>query len=290
MIRLLYIVAQPVRWVAFEWIAGTLDPKRFRLSFLLLSEGPPALGPYLDELEIPWLHLAIRHRSQVPWLARRIAEQCRKERIQIVHAHFMNSCLAGLTGAFLAGVKCRLHTRHHAGPFPSSHRPWWGKFYDQYNNRLSTRIVVPSRQVENVLVHRERVSLAKLVRIYHGFDLGSFSDVPEIAVELMREKYELGNRWPVVGVVARYEEIKGVHFIIEAFHALLIEQPGACLVLANARGKTMPRIREQLARLPPDSYREILFEENMPPLYALFDLFVHAPLAAEFEAFGQVYV
>jgi glycosyltransferase involved in cell wall biosynthesis len=290
MIRLLYIVAQPVRWIAFEWIARELDRREFELMFLLMNDGPPPLAPPLRALGVRYDHLQIRGRHQLGQAILFINALCRKCQIDIVHAHFTTACLAGLPGALLAGVKVRIHTRHHAGPFPRTHRSWWGALHDRSNNSFSTRIVAPSREVERALVERERVPMSKVVRIDHGFDLDSFARVPATEVTALQAKYGLSDSGPIIGVVSRYEWIKGVHLVIRAFRSLLREYPQARLVLANARGNAAKGIRRELMSLPRKSYVEIEFEQQMPALYQLFDIFVHVPLAPEHEAFGQAYV
>src|SRR5262249_41398217 len=120
--RILYVVSQPVRWVAFEWLAGGLSRDRFELSFLLLAAGPPPLKPYLEQRGVEAHHIPCAGRPDVLRVARTIARYCRDRNVHLVHAHFMDACLGGLLGARWAGVPLRLHTRHHAGPYPISHR------------------------------------------------------------------------------------------------------------------------------------------------------------------------
>jgi glycosyltransferase involved in cell wall biosynthesis len=106
----------------------------------------------------------------------------------------------------------------------------------------------------------------------------------------MRRKYNLGTDQPIVGVVARYERIKGVEHVVRAFRRLLGGYPRAHLVLANARGRDAGPIRRLLGTLPAGRYTEISFEEQMPALYRTFDVLVHVPIRPHLEAFGQVYV
>jgi glycosyltransferase involved in cell wall biosynthesis len=288
-VRLLYVLAQTTRWPAFEWISREIDRDRFDLSFLLLHDGASPMAPYLAACGVRCDPVQFRSRRDVPGAAREVARHCRGNRIEIVHTHFMNACLAGLSGARMAGVRLRLHTRHHAGPYPWSHRPPWGRLYDRFNNSLSRRIVAPSRQVWKTLVQCDGVRPEKIALIPHGFDLAAWRQVPTERVRRLRERYNPRGCAPVVGVVARFEEIKGVHYVIEAFRRLLADHPSALLLLANARGRYQP-IRDLLARLPPGSYVEVPFEDDVFALYGLFDVFVHVPVSPEIEAFGQVYV
>jgi glycosyltransferase involved in cell wall biosynthesis len=127
--------------------------------------------------------------------------------------------------------------------------------------------------------------------IHHGFDLESFDNIPRAAIEELEAKYNPRHKKPVIGVVARYSHWKGIQYAIEAFKKLLADYPNARLLLANAKkGDYKDEIAALLAELPADSYHEIVFEHNLFALYRLFDVYVHLPIDAELEAFGQTYV
>lgn len=126
--------------------------------------------------------------------------------------------------------------------------------------------------------------------IHHGFELDAFKNVNTEEVEQLRVKYNLKDNHPVVGMISRYEKGKGIQHVIPAFQKLLKEYPNAVLVLANSHGSYAREIKAMLKQLPDHSYREIRFEYNLFALYKLFDVFVHVPEYAEYEAFGQVYV
>jgi glycosyltransferase involved in cell wall biosynthesis len=256
----------------------------------MMSRTPSPSIPHIRSYGVPTHYFPYPGRHVLPAAVCAIARHSREQAIDIVHTHAMDACLAGLLGARLAGVRVRIHTRHHAGPYPASHRPFWYGAYDRWNNRLSTGVIAPSELTRRVLVEHDGLPPEKVTVIHHGFDLAAFADVTPEAVSRMRRKYGLEDGSPVVGVVARYERIKGIESIIEAFRNLLGSYPKARLVLANARGRYAHRIKGLLRTLPSARYVEIPFEEEMPPLYKIFDVFVHAPLRPYLESFGQVYV
>src|SRR5215831_583002 len=134
-VRVLYVVAQPVRWRWYEWLAGGLDRDRFDPEFLLMGASQPPLLPHIRALGVSATHLPFPGRNLVSvWrAARAVARFCRERGVDVVHTHAMDACLAGLSGARMAGVRVRVHTRHHAGPYPASHRPVWGALYDRFN-------------------------------------------------------------------------------------------------------------------------------------------------------------
>ena len=66
--------------------------------------------------------------------------------------------------------------------------------------------------------------------------------------------------------------------------------PTAHLILANATGPYSSTIQNKLSAIPEEAYTEITFEQDIPALYKLFDIYVHVPIAKHLEAFGQTYV
>lgn len=287
-VRIVYIISSmPSRWIAFEWIARHLDHRKFALSFILLHNGEPPFASFLRSHNLPALHIQYGGKRDLPRAIRVIHAYLRERRIEIVHTHFMLACLCGLASAALARVSVRIHTRHYGGRHEQDEYKGWVRVCGWFNNCCSTRIIAPSDVVKGVLCEAGRVRPDRIERIDHGFDLGLYGTA--IAERALR--HERGEDAPVIGVVARFEILKGIQYIIPAFQRLLQDFPRARLVLANAYGQYAHSIRQMLREmLPEGSYDEILFEPDPVALYGRFDIFVHTPLVATYEAFGQVYV
>ena len=198
----------------------------------------------------------------------------------------MRLLIAGLIAARLAGIKKRVYTRHNStinlDYYPNAVK------YDKLVNYLATDIIAISKVVKDVLMKREGVKEDKIKIVYHGFD---FEEMDGLAAEHRSEienKYAFSNgRYPVVGVVSRFIHYKGIQHIIPAFDLLLKNHPDAHLVLCNAAGPYSNEINSLLKRLPADKYTLVEFEKNIFSLYKTFDVFVHVPVYAESEAFGQ---
>jgi glycosyltransferase involved in cell wall biosynthesis len=289
-LRVVYVIWFETRWPLMESVCRGTDRSRFDLSFILMNRARPPLAAVLDELEIPWTHIPFRGRSDVPHAARVIWRHCRDVNPDIIHTHFMNACLAGLTAAALRRVPVRIHTRHHAGPVSWRYRRPWQELYDFYNNALSTTIIAPSGAVRTALTGRNRVHRDKVTVLHHGFDLDAFDAVSDDRVRALRERYDIGGAHPVVGVLSRYEAIKGIQYIVPAFERLLKTYPNALLLLAPARGHYQSELAPAIARIPERNRREIAFEDDVFALYKLLDVFVHAPIGPTVEGFGQVYI
>jgi glycosyltransferase involved in cell wall biosynthesis len=286
--KICYIISDIDKALAFEWIASDLV-KYYRLSFVLIGQEKTELAAYLRRNNIEYNVVSTQNgssRFRQWWLVFKILRHTKPD---IVHMHLWRAMLLGLTASFLAGVKHRVFTRHHATihytMYPS------GKKWDRLCNTLATRIVAISANIKEILVGWEHVRPEKVDVIHHGFDLEYFRMVPPERVTNLKAKLQISaHDHPVVGVIARYTEWKGIQYIVPAFRELLQRFPNALLVLANAQGEYTSQIKALLHELPAERYREVIFENDLAALYKLFDIYVHAPVDGYAEAFGQTYI
>lgn len=288
-ISLTYVISDIDKALAFEWIAEEIDKSKYNLSFILLNKKPNCdLERWLIERQIPVCYVHYegkKHFFSAFWRVRKILLQLKT---QIVHCHLFDASLIGLLAAKTLGIKKRIFTRHYA----TFHHEYFPRavYYDRFINSLATHIVAISRNVEKVLIEKENVKPEKIHLVHHGFKLEMFENVSPKEVETLQINYNLQNKYPVIGVIARWIHLKGIQYIIPAFTKLLEIYPNAHLVLANARGDYSNEIRNLLKDLPKTSYTETSFEKNLPALYKTFTLYVHTPINAEVEAFGQTYI
>lgn len=283
-----YIVSDVDKALAFEWVATHLSYK-YDLSFILLCKKDTQLEKYLVDCGIRCYVISDNsHPGLVrKWL--RLLSVLRKLRGDVVHTHLWRANILGLTAAWLLRINKRILTRHHAmvhyDQYPS------GRKWDRLCNFMATDIIAPSLNTFTILQRLDKAPIAKLHLVHHGFDLAYFRNVELARVDDLRKKYGIkDSAHPIVGVVARYVKMKGVQYIIPAFHELLKLWPEAHLILANAHGDFDKEIANQLKLLPAASYTEIVYEEDLAALYRLFDVYVHVPISQQSEAFGQTYV
>jgi glycosyltransferase involved in cell wall biosynthesis len=285
--KVCYIVSNIHKSLAFEWIASGLD-KRFQLEFILLNPSSSPLEEFLKNLGVPIKRITYRGKKDFISACFKTVSYLSSSRPKIVHAHLLDAQLVGLGAARLVGIRSRIYTRHTSN-FHHVYHPK-GVLLDRLSNRLATQIISISQATDITLFQLEQVPKSKVKKIPHGFDLKVFSDVPFERINLLKKKWNIGEGRPVVGVIARQIEWKGVQFIIPAFAKLMNEYPNAQLVLANATGPYHQNILELLKYIPRDRVVLIPFEEDIAALYPTFDLYVHVPTDPLSEAFGQTYV
>jgi len=288
-IKTTYILSNINKAIAFEWIVEQLNKEQFELSFIILHSKNSYLFDWLKTKKIECYFIEHHGKKSYPNTFFKTFRLLHKIKPSIVHTHLFDANLIGLSAAKLLGIKKRIYTRHHSTYhheyFPNAIK------WDKLTNWLSTDIIAISKNVQQVLIEKEDVTHQKVHLIHHGFDLEKFNQTSTTEINSLREKYQLTKNTPVIGVISRFIELKGIQYIIPAFKQLLNQYPNAILVLANASGSDKIMIENELLQeLKPYQYKTIVFEPNLFTLYQLFDVYVHTPINPQIEAFGQTYV
>jgi glycosyltransferase involved in cell wall biosynthesis len=284
-----YIISNIGKSLEFEWVADELDQEKYNLTFILLNPGDSTLEQYLLKKGVPVHRVTYRGKKDIPAALWKVLLLLKKQYCSIVHTHLFEASLIGLLAARLAGVRCRIFTRHHA----TMHHEYYPKavYYDRLINLMATNIIAISENVRRVLIEKEGVPSNKITLIHHGFRLEEFEQVSLERIIHLKKTYTISpESTPVVGVISRFIHLKGLQYIIPAFEKLLKLYPNAYLVLANARGDYLESVHKLLEKIPSANYRLIPFEEDVAALYQLFDVFAHTPINAQCEAFGQTYI
>lgn len=289
MLELVYIVSNINKALAFEWVAEHLDSSKFHLSFILIHDKEDTdMKHFLDRKNIP--NYFICYTSKINLLSAFIHCTRLLWRIKpnVVHTHLRDADIIGQISGLILQINKRITTRH-SSTYNHQYFPKSVK-WDKLVNWLATDIVSISEATKYTLTELENVKKEKIIDIHHGFDLSYFTSLDKLKILELQLKYKSQNHYPVVGVVARYIEWKGIEFIIRAFKELLVTFPNAKLMLANACGPNFDYIQSELRDIPTQSYIEIPFENDISSLYHLFDLYIHVPIDKNIEAFGQTYV
>lgn len=283
-----YIISDIDKALAFEWIAKHIDKQKFNLSFILINSEDSDLKKYLERNNFLTYTINCSNKKQIIPALCKCFLLLKKIKPDVVHCHLMWANLIGLTGAKLAGVRSRIYTRHHS----DYHHIYFPKAvkWDKYCNKLATKIVSITDVVTDILVKKENVSENKIIKIWHGFDTDSFVNPVRNKVTELKAKYNPYDQYPVIGVISRFTHWKGVQYIIPSYKKILEKYPNALLLMFNCRGEYENEINRLLEDLPFKSYKKVLFEQDIASLYHIFDVFIHVPISASAEAFGQTYI
>ncbi len=283
-----YIISDINKAIAFEWVVERIDRDKINLSFILINSEPSYLLEYLKEANIPVYSIRCKGKKNMPFAIFKCCRILRKLKTNVVHCHLFTANMIGLTSATLIGIKSRIYTRHHSD-YHHIYYPGSVK-WDKYCNSIATQIVSISDNVTDILVNHEKVPIKKINKILHGFDVASFININKEEIAVLGAKYNSAKKHPVIGVISRFVDWKGIQYIIPAFQKLVTQYPNALLLLFNAKGGYEKEIDILLEKIPNDSFKKIEFENNVTSLYRIFDLFIHVPINESVEAFGQTYI
>lgn len=289
-IRVLKLFSDLEHSKTFELTARHLDRDRFDVRALFLNPPRAAAVPLeraFAALGIPTQSWKFEGRRDYLSTLLRLTRHLRDEQYHAVHAELMWADYVGMPAAWLARVPVRLMTRWHATVHHREHPS--GLKYDRVANRLATRIIAPSRVAYRIVTEWEHVPASKVTLLSPPLDFDRFSAPPPADVAAVRARYNPDRRYPVIGVVARWVDWKGIQFVIPAVERLLERYPDLLLLLFNTVGEFGDTLRPLLARLPERNYRVVPFEPMSEALYQIFDLFVHVPVDGFVENFGYVY-
>ena len=272
-----------------EWFCEFVDKGEFELEFILFNSNKSELYNFITKSGFKCKNYSLKSKFFIPFYVMFFYFKLVVHKYDFVHCHLFEASLIGLISGKWAGIRKRIHTRHHA----DFHHIYFPKAvkYDLLINRYSTQIIAVSNNIRSILVEKELVDINKIAVIPHGIPLSVINkQVPAEKIESIRVKYGLDLNHPVIGVVSRFTEWKGIQYIIPAFKKLLEKYPKAKLVLANAQGDYSTQLSILLKEVPNGSYILIPFENQMNALFKNFDVFVHTPIDSNCEAFGQVYI
>jgi glycosyltransferase involved in cell wall biosynthesis len=286
-LKVIHIIAEVEKSHHFEWISLQLKSD-FDYQCILIGKPGSQHERFLISQGIKVYPLAYKSKRSLFSLAGSLWKIIRRERPAIVHTHFWIASLVGLPVALALRIPVKMITRHH-GDLHHKYYPK-GVFLDRMLNMVADHIITPTAGIRELLISKEGAPAHKVTVINHGVDLSYYATVTEDRLRGIRAKYSIPETTPVIGMISRYVQWKGIEYAIDAFNDLLNEFPAAHLVLANANGDYRSVLQKKLQQLQPHQYTEINYEGDTPALYALFDVFVHVPIDKLSESFGLIYV
>lgn len=286
--KITYIISDINKAISFEWIASHFyNNYNIKLNFIFLGCDNSDTVNFFRLNNYSFHLVPCANKIHWPFAFISILKILKATKPDIVHCHLLTANILGLSAAFLSKIKTRIYTRHHSSYHHDYNRK--GIFWDNASNFFSTKIVSISSVVTDILLNVEGVDDSKVYNIPHGFDLSNFSNVSENRIQSFFSRTNIPKDKFIIGVASRFVDWKGLQFIFPAFSDLLINN-NVHLLLLNSFGSFEDVVFDYLSKLPQNSYTLVRFENDMPAAYASMDVFVHVPINAHVEAFGQVYV
>ncbi len=215
----------------------------------------------------------------------RLAAVLKKEKPDIVQTHLYEASLVGLLAAKIAGVPCKILTRHH-----TDQAHLIGKrlpiAVDRWEAKAADRVVVLSNAVRDFMVTADGIDADKIEVIHQGFDFEKFSATEQDRARV-RSEFAFGDSDFVVGTFASFFPTKGHRFLVEAAKELFRQIPTLKLFFVGEGGD-----RESLVKQIAESglSGKVVFSgfrKDVSACMKACDAVVHPSLS---EAFCQVLI
>jgi len=214
----------------------------------------------------------------------RLYKSLSQGKFETVYTSGQYACLIGLPTSFLCGLSNRIFTRHHTDSNyqnrKSSFRLFRGYLFDLMCNLLATQIVAVSDVVKNFMVEKERARANKIQVINNSVAKEFISNPPE---RLPGDRIRFG-------VVSRLTNVKGVEYIAEAFLKFHHENENCSITIVGANSDSSKLVHRILDHLPAESCKFVPRIADIKAFYREIDVFIHAPISINAEAFGLVYL
>ncbi|WP_395729535.1 glycosyltransferase family 4 protein [Nakamurella sp.] len=210
------------------------------------------LEPLLRESGVEPEYLDVRRTLDVSGF-RRLVGYLKQTKPDIVHAHLEMAMTMAIPAARRAGIPA-------VGTFHHVHRPLSGRA----SGRERLAVEIATRSAAAIFVSQASlVSFADRYRrskpvpaswtvVHNGIDLDYFTPAPDGGVTALPAGLGAGldptGNGPVVTILAALRDFKGITHAIDAWPAVLAEQPTARLLLVGS-GEQEPALRAQVARL-----------------------------------------
>lgn len=233
------------------------------------------------ERGVPVGRVPIRHHLDAG-VARKLRKAFAEMKPDIAHTHLLHADLYGIPAARLARVPVVVSSRHNDNafrrrlPLRLTNRALW---------RMTDAGIAASDAVRRFSISVEGVAPKKIQTIYYGLERTADDALRQTERAAMRAELGVDADTPVVGMVCRLIEQKGVRYGLEAFAQVAAEFPQARLVIAGD-GALRARLEAQARTLGIDDRVTFLgWRVDARQVFAGLDVYLMPSL---WEGFGLV--
>jgi glycosyltransferase involved in cell wall biosynthesis len=265
------------------------DPSRFHIGVCVRTKHSNIATPVYSPATPYWVIEGLS-RYSIPYAALRLARLLRKWDADILHTHHYDQALIGLLATRIHKKTRLILGRHYSDAVitrPAGVKRRLLLAIEQATNRASTRIIVPSHFIMDILTKRQGVNSDKIDLIPYGFDSEKYKPPDSESIARIRNEMGLEGHFSI-GTFARLHPEKGHRFLLQAIASLKHKLPN---LLAVFLGEGMERtaINKQILDEGLQHHVRLLGmrRDAVPVIMAALDAVVQPTLH---EAFSQVMI
>jgi len=269
-VNILHVISKlPVGGVENQLLMLLRKYDRKKLSPLVCSLSDKGeIGEELEEAGIEVIPLKkLKHRFD--WtIVKDIYSIIKTRNIKIVRTHQYHANLYGRLAAWLAKVPCIVASVHNVY---TRDKKFHRRIINKFLARFTDKVVAVSETVKKDILKYDGLAEDKIMVIYNGIDLNSFSDANR---NLMRSKLGISSEAIVVGTVGRLTLQKGQKYLIDAVSTLREKFPQIVLLFVGD-GPLRDELGNHIKTLGIDM--NVIFlgtRRDIPQILSAMDIFV----------------
>lgn len=286
--HIVWILANSSSAPYFSWFANVATKKLdFKLSFVCLFHEEPKMIEEMTAIGCDCYWIRYDHQHRKSGILKSILK-CfilfKKIKPDIIHSHLFDDSLIAMIAGSFARVNKKFVTKGDTG-FHYFFKPQW-VIFDKLINYLASDIIAISNESRKFIIEKEKASTQKVKLIHHGLPTHEISiQNPEIK-DLLIEKYALKNKI-VIGTISRFIEWKGYKKIVNAAEEIIKQNKNVVFLFIGQGEQKEEIVNIVKSKNLSDNivFTDWIEPENIPSLFGLMDIFVHA---AKYEPFGLV--
>lgn len=251
-------------------LVRSLDKQNYNVTVCSVGQGGP-LQEEFEKLGVKVVVFPKRFAFDVS-LIFRVARLLRRERIDILQTTLLYADLIGALAGRIAGVPAVIswETVSH-GANDSLRVKLRHKLGYRLAMKFVDKIVAVSDETKKSIIENRGIPAEKLLTIHYGVDLAKYNRTDGLS---KRKELNIGSKVPVLGVVARLEEIKGHKYFIDAVKEVIKQFPALQCVLVGD-GSLRQSLENKVKKLGLHANFHFLgFRDDVYSLLNIFDIFV----------------
>ena len=264
--------------------------KDVKLSFIILLDEKPEMIEEMKayDFDVHWLTFPSNGNKKIGYVKAffKALKLLRKIKPDLLHTHLFDDSLPLLFAAKMIGLKHRVITKLDAG-YHYHFTPKMMRF-DRFNNKNASHLVTVSGENKNFVIEKEGANAKDITLIHQGFPIQDVTVFDNQDRNKMKETFQFQENNCYLLSVARFVELKGQKYIIDAVKQLVDQGHQEYKLILVGYGPDKEALQDYVKELQLEE--NVLFSDwisrtELNALYQLCDIYIHASLS---EPFGFV--
>lgn len=207
-----------------------------------------------------------------PLFLKRLISIINERNVSIIHSHEFITNIYGTMAAVL--TKKPIITTIHGKEY------YWKKLRRRVAYRLMSYfakyVIAVSEHQKKFICDTTGINPNRISVIYNGVDLETFNgDYYKVTEKVNNKNGMVVSGFPVIGAIGNFYPVKGHMYLIRSAPRIIREFPEATFLMVGKTTKYLDELQKEVSKLNLEkNFKFLSFQENIPSLLQLMDIFV----------------